>query len=403
MKITTKIQLSTMMFFNFFVWGIWFVTMGTFLTKGDIAATGSETGLAYGTQCLGAIIAPFIVGMIADKFFAAQKILGVLHLLGAGLLYLLSTKTEFDSFYSLLLVYMILFMPTLALVNSISLNQMTNAEKEFSNIRVWGTIGWIASGLTIGWMAWEASPKSLNITFLVASAVSVGLGIFCFFLPNTPPPKAGKSVTISETLGLDAFKVLADKNYLVFFIASILICIPLAFYYGQANQFLNEVGLTSAAGKMTIGQMSETLFLLLMPLFFVRFGVKQMLLIGMIAWVIRYALFAYGNVDDNLYMLYLGIALHGICYDFFFVTGQIYTDQKAGENVRSSAQGLITLATYGVGMYIGFYVAGMYVDQNVIEGGAHNWNQIWIFPCLFAAGISLMFWVFFKEKVKVQH
>lgn len=403
MKITTRIQLSTMMFFNFFVWGIWFVTMGTFLTKGDIGASGSQTGLAYGTQCLGAIVAPFIVGMIADKFFAAQKILGVLHLLGAGLLYLLSTKTEFDSFYSLLLVYMILFMPTLALVNSISLNQMTNAEKEFSNIRVWGTIGWIVSGLTIGWMAWEASPKSLNITFLVASAVSVGLGVFCFFLPNTPPPKAGKSVSISETLGLDAFKVLADKNYLVFFIASILICIPLAFYYGQANQFLNEVGLTSAAGKMTIGQMSETLFLLLMPLFFIRFGVKQMLLIGMIAWVLRYALFAYGNVDDNLWMLYVGIALHGICYDFFFVTGQIYTDQKAGENVRSSAQGLITLATYGVGMYIGFYVAGMYVDQNVIEGGAHNWNKIWIFPCLFAAGISLMFWVFFKEKVKVQN
>lgn len=403
MKITTRIQLSTMMFFNFFVWGIWFVTMGTFLTNGDIGASGSQTGLAYGTQCLGAIVAPFIVGMIADKFFAAQKILGVLHLLGAGLLYLLSTKTEFDSFYSLLLVYMILFMPTLALVNSISLNQMTNAEKEFSNIRVWGTIGWIVSGLTIGWMAWEASPKSLNITFLVASAVSVGLGVFCFFLPNTPPPKAGKSVSISETLGLDAFKVLADKNYLVFFIASILICIPLAFYYGQANQFLNEVGLTSAAGKMTIGQMSETLFLLLMPLFFIRFGVKQMLLIGMIAWVLRYALFAYGNVDDNLWMLYVGIALHGICYDFFFVTGQIYTDQKAGENVRSSAQGLITLATYGVGMYIGFYVAGMYVDQNVIEGGAHNWNKIWIFPCLFAAGISLMFWVFFKEKVKVQN
>jgi nucleoside transporter len=209
-------------------------------------------------------------------------------------------------------------------------------------------------------------------------------------LPNTPPPKAGKSVSISETLGLDAFKVLADKNYLVFFIASILICIPLAFYYGQANQFLNEVGLTSAAGKMTIGQMSETLFLLLMPLFFVRFGVKQMLLIGMIAWVLRYALFAYGNVDDHLWMLYVGIALHGICYDFFFVTGQIYTDQKAGDNVRSSAQGLITLATYGLGMYIGFYVAGMYVDQNVLEGGAHNWNKIWIFPCLFAAGISMI-------------
>ncbi len=401
MRINTRIQLSVMMFFNFFIWGIWFVTMGTFLTKGAIAATGAQTGMAYGTQCLGAIIAPFIVGMIADKFFAAQKILGILHLIGAGLLYVISNSTNFDSFYSLLLIYMILFMPTLALVNSISLNQIQDAEKEFSKIRVWGTIGWIASGLIIGWMAWEASPKTLNITFLVASGVSVGFGIYCFFLPNTPPPKAGKSVSFSETIGLDALKVLADKNYLIFFIASILICIPLAFYYGQANQFLNEVGVQSAAAKMTLGQMSETLFLFLMPVFFVRFGIKQMLLIGMLAWVLRYLLFAYGNVDNNLWMLYAGIILHGICYDFFFVTGQIYTDQKAGKAVRSSAQGLITLATYGLGMYIGFYVAGMIVDQNAINTG-HNWNKIWIFPCLFAAGISLMFFVFFKEKAKVK-
>jgi nucleoside transporter len=401
MKFNTKIQLSVMMFFNFFIWGIWFVTMGTFLTKGAIGASGSQTGMAYGTQCLGAIIAPFIVGMIADKYFAAQKILGILHLSGAGLLYVLSSSSNFDSFYTLLLIYMILFMPTLALVNSISLNQMTNAEKEFSSIRVWGTIGWIASGLIIGWMAWEASPATLNITFLIAAAVSLGFGIYCFFLPNTPPPKAGKSVSFSETIGLDALKVLSDKNYLVFFLASILICIPLAFYYGQANQFLNEVGVQSAAAKMTMGQMSETLFLFLMPLFFVRFGIKQMLLIGMIAWVLRYLLFAYGNVDDNLWMLYAGIILHGICYDFFFVTGQIYTDQKAGKEVRSSAQGLITLATYGLGMYIGFYVAGMIVDQNAIEGN-HNWYNIWVFPCLFATGISLLFFVFFKEKAKAK-
>ena len=401
MRINTRIQLSVMMFFNFFIWGIWFVTMGIFLTKGAIAATGAQTGMAYGTQCLGAIIAPFIVGMIADKFFAAQKILGILHLIGACLLYVISNSTNFDSFYSLLLIYMILFMPTLALVNSISLNQIQDAEKEFSKIRVWGTIGWIAAGLIIGWMAWEASPKTLNITFLVASIVSVGFGIYCFFLPNTPPPKAGKSVSFSETIGLDALKVLADKNYLIFFIASILICIPLAFYYGQANQFLNEIGVQSAAAKMTLGQMSETLFLFLMPIFFVRFGIKQMLLIGMLAWVLRYLLFAYGNVDDNLWMLYAGIILHGICYDFFFVTGQIYTDQKAGKEVRSSAQGLITLATYGLGMYIGFYIAGMIVDQNVINTG-HNWNKIWIFPCLFAAGISLLFFVFFKEKAKVK-
>jgi nucleoside transporter len=219
-------------------------------------------------------------------------------------------------------------------------------------------------------------------------------------LPNTPPPKAGKKVSVAETLGLDALKVLADKNYLIFFIASILICIPLAFYYGQANQFLNEAGLQSAAAKMTFGQMSETLFLILMPFFFMRFGVKQMLLIGMLAWVLRYLLFAYGNVDDNAWMLYAGIILHGICYDFFFVTGQIYTDQKAGEQVRSSAQGLITLATYGLGMYIGFYVAGMIVDQHAVDAG-HDWHSIWIFPCLFAAGISLFFFLFFKEKAKV--
>lgn len=402
MKKNTKIQLSVMMFFNFFVWGIWFVTMGTFLTKGDIAATGSQTGLAYGTQCLGAIIAPFIVGMIADKFFAAQKILGLLHLTGSVLLYFIYNSTNFENFYSLLLPYMILFMPTLALVNSISLNQISNAEKEFANIRVWGTIGWIVAGLIIGWMAWEGSPKTLNVTFLVASIVSVFFGIYCFFLPNTPPPNAGRKVSFSETIGLDALKILADKNYLIFFIASILICIPLAFYYGQANQFLNEAGMVSAAAKMTIGQMSETLFLFLMPLFFVRFGIKQMLLIGMIAWVLRYLLFAYGNVDDNLWMLYGGIILHGICYDFFFVTGQIYTDQKAGEKVRSSAQGLITLATYGLGMYIGFYVSGLIVDQNAIDGGLHDWNKIWIFPCLFAVGISLLFFVFFKEKAKVK-
>ena len=401
MKNTTKIQLSVMMFLNFFVWGIWFVTMGTFLTKGVIAATGSQTGLAYGTQCLGAIIAPFIVGMIADKFFAAQKILGVLHFLGAILLFLIYSSTDFENFYSLLLPYMILFMPTLALINSIALNQIKDAEKEFAYIRVWGTIGWIIAGLIIGWMAWESTPEKLNITFLIASAVSGIYGVYCFFLPDTPPTKAGKKVSFYEAIGLDALKVLGDKNYLMFFIASILICIPLAFYYGQANQFLNEINMSGAAAKMTIGQMSETLFLFLMPLFFLRFGVKQMLLIGMLAWAVRYLLFVYGNVDNNLWMLYVAIALHGVCYDFFFVTGQIYTDKKSGKEIRSSAQGLITLATYGVGMYIGFYVAGEIVDNNAIDGGLHNWDKIWIFPCLFALGIALLFYVFFKEKVKV--
>lgn len=500
MQMNTRVQLSVMMFLNFFIWGIWFVTMGTYLSKGGINASGAEIGQAYGTQCLGAIIAPFIIGMIADRFFAAQKILGVLHLAGAALLYFITTQKEFGSFYTLLLIYMIIYMPTLALVNAIALKQVTNAEKQFSGLRMWGTIGWIVAGLIIGWMAWEANPETLSITYKVAAVVSAVFGIYSFFLPNTPPPKAGKDVKVSEVLGLDALNILKDRNYLIFFIASILICIPLAFYYGQANQFLNEAGMKGAAGKQTMGQMSETLFLFIMPLFFARFGTKQMLLIGMIAWVLRYVLFAYGNVDSGLWMLYAGIILHGICYDFFFVTGQIYTDQKAGPRVRSSAQGLITLATYGLGMYIGFYLAGSYVDKNEFNDGAkfakieakdilikageaeikntatldsivsktktgdkinvtylrnnnpttvdliikefsnnygkevtgsslqkigietdtaenkklttgvyvkstvssHKWNSIWIFPCLFAAGVALLFLAFFKnDKNKV--
>ncbi len=400
MNLTIRLKLSSMMFLNFFVWGIWFVTMGTFLMKGNIAATGEQTGLAYGTQCLGAIIAPFIIGLIADKFFSAQKILGLLHLAGAGVLYFIAGQTGFASFYSLLIIYMVIYMPTLALVNAITLKQVTNAEKEFSGIRMWGTIGWIVAGLIIGGMAWEKNPDTLSITFKVAAAVSALLGIGSFFLPGTPPPKAGQKVTVSEVLGLDAIKILKDKNYLVFFIASILICIPLAFYYGQANLFLNEAGMVGAAGKMTMGQIAETVFLFLMPFFFARFGIKQMLLIGMIAWILRYLLFAYGDVGGNVWMLYTGIILHGICYDFFFVTGQIYTDQKAGPQIRSSAQGLITLATYGVGMYIGFYMAGLIVDKYVLADGGHDWKAIWLIPCLFATGVSLLFLLIFKNGKK---
>lgn len=400
MKSTIRLKLSSMMFLNFFVWGIWFVTMGTFLIKGNIAATGEQTGAAYGTQCLGAIIAPFIIGLIADKFFAAQKILGILHLAGAGILYFISSQTSFASFYSLLLIYMVIYMPTLALVNSITLKQVTNAEKEFSGIRMWGTIGWIVAGLIIGAMAWEKDPGTLSITFKVAALVSALLGMGSFFLPDTPPPKAGQKVTVSEVLGLDAIKILKDKNYLVFFIASILICIPLAFYYGQANLFLNEAGMVGAAGKMTLGQVAETVFLFLMPFFFVRFGIKQMLLIGMVAWVLRYLLFAYGDTEGGLWMLYTGIIFHGICYDFFFVTGQIYTDQKAGPHIRSSAQGLITLATYGLGMYIGFYMAGVIVDKYLLADGTHNWQAIWLIPCIFAGGIALLFTLFFKNDKK---
>ena len=398
MKLTTRVQLSAMMFMEFFIWGGWFVTMGTYLSK-SIGATDVQNGLAYGTQSLGAIIAPFVIGLIADKFFSAQKILGVLHLAGAGLMYFISTKEDFASFYPLLLIYMICFMPTLALVNSVTLKQIKNAEKEFSFIRVWGTVGWIVAGLLIGWMAWEQSGQLVN-TFKVTAAVSLVLGLFSFTLPDTPPGKAGSKTTIRDILGLDALSLLKQKNFLIFFIASMLICIPLAFYYQETNKFLNELKVSGAAAKMSIGQMSETLFMVLMPFFFARFNIKKMLLFGMIAWVLRYLMFGFGDADTGIWLLYIGIALHGISYDFFFVTGQIYTDQLAGEKNRSSAQGMITLATYGVGMLIGFWFAGS-VSEYYKTADGHDWKSIWMIPAGIAAAITILFLLFFKDDKKV--
>jgi len=397
MKPTIRIQLSTMMFLNFFIWGIWFVTMGTYLGS-KLRADGVQIGLAYGTQSLGAIIAPFIIGLIADRYFAAQKILGILHLAGASLMYYLSTVKDFTSFYPVLLVYMIIYMPTLALVNAISFKQMSNPEKEFSFIRVWGTIGWIIAGLLIGWLALEKK-GSLQNTFMIAAIVSGALGLFSFALPNTPPPKAGTKASFGEIVGLDALGLLKDKNFLIFFLASMLICIPLAFYYQETNIFLNEVGVQNAAGKMTMGQMSETIFLFLMPLFFLRLGVKKMLLIGMLAWVIRYLCFGFGDAGSGVMLLYAGIILHGICYDFFFVTGQIYTDQRAGDKIRSSAQGMITLATYGVGMLIGFWFAGFIAEYYKTADG-HAWKNIWMVPAAIAGVILVLFFLLFKDPGK---
>lgn len=397
MKNSIRFQLSLMMFMNFFIWGIWFVTMGTYLGTA-LKAEGVQIGAAYGTQALGAIIAPFIIGLIADRYFSAQKILGVLHLTGACLMFYLSTLNEFSSFYPVLLAYMIIYMPTLALVNAISFKQMSNPEKEFSFIRLWGTVGWIVAGLLIGWFAFEKK-GTLQNTFMIAAVVSAALGLFSFSLPNTPPPKAGTKASFGEMIGLDAIGLLKNKNFLIFFIASTLICIPLAFYYQQTNIFLNEIGVTKAAGKMTMGQMSEAIFLFLMPFFFIRLGVKKMLLIGMLAWVIRYLCFGFGDAGNGIWLLYTGIILHGICYDFFFVSGQIYTDQKAGEKIRSSAQGMITLATYGLGMLIGFWIAGLIADHYKTADG-HDWKKIWMIPAGIAAVILLFFAAFFKDSKK---
>ena len=336
-----------MMFLEFFVWGAWFVTMGTFLAS-SLSASGSQISLAYLTQSLGAIAAPFIIGLIADQFFSAQKVLGILHLAGAALLFWASTMATFSAFFPIILAYMILYMPTLALVNSVSFRQMTNPEKQFPAVRVLGTIGWIVAGVTIGWLAWEQDGQ-LALTFRMAAVASLILGVFSFMLPATPPTRRGEKATVRDILGLDAIGLLKNRSYLVFFLSSIAICIPLAFYYNFTNLFLNEEGVRSAAAVQSLGQVSEVLFLLLMPFLLVRLGVKITLAVGMAAWALRYVFFAYGDAGSLYWMLLLGIVLHGICYDFFFVAGQIYTDKFAGERFRSAAQGLITLATYGVG------------------------------------------------------
>lgn len=395
MSNSTRLQLSLMMFLEFFIWGAWFVTLGTYLGR-TFNASGAQIGLAYQTQSIGAIIAPFIIGLIADRFFAAQRILGVLHLAGAAALWWAAQQADFGGFYGFILTYMVLFMPTLALVNSVSFRQMADPSKEFPGVRVLGTIGWIVAGLLIGWLAWETENK-LGNTFKMAAVASALLGIFSFFLPDTPPPKGrDTSVKIADLLGLDALRLLRDPSFLVFFLGSVLVCVPLAFYYNFTNAFLNEVGVSGAAGKMSMGQMSEVLFMLVLPWLLARYGVKRMLLVGMAAWALRYVLFAFGNTGEGYWMLLAGIILHGICYDFFFVTGQIYTDQQAGERFKSAAQGFITLATYGVGMFIGSYVSGWVVDLYAREGG-HDWQQIWLVPAAIAGAVLLGFALLFRQ------
>ena len=402
MNTKTKFQLSLMMFLQFFIWGGWFVTLGTFLGN-DLNATGAETGMAFSTQSWGAIIAPFFIGLIADRYFNAEKILGVLHLIGAVIMYYMAQAESFNAFYPLVFAYMVAYMPTLALVNSVSFFQMKDPAKEFSLIRVFGTIGWIVAGLVISYVFhWDSkesiSQGALSNTFTMVAIASLILGLISFTLPKTPPSQSDGAISISDILGLDALKLLKDRNFLMFFITSILICIPLAFYYQQANPFLVELGMENPTGKMTLGQISEVLFMLLLPFFFKKFGFKKTLLVGMLAWAVRYALFAYGNAGELTFMLIMGIALHGICYDFFFVSGQIYTDFKAGEKVKSAAQGLITLATYGVGMLVGFWVAGKISDKYTLTDGTHDWEVIWMLPAAFALGVMVLFILIFKNE-----
>ena len=384
-----------MMFLQFFIWGAWYVTMGTYLDK-VLHASGKQIGAAYSAMAIATIISPFFVGMIADKFFSAQKLLGVLHLAGSALLFYLTKTNNADTFYWILVLYSLLYAPTLALANSVAFRQMNDPAKEFPSIRFLGTIGWIATGFMID-KVFKISTDQLATTFIIASVASGVAGLLSFTLPNTPPKAKGTKTTFAQVLGADALVLFKNKSFTVFVIASILICIPLSFYYSFTNLFLTEAGMKSVTSNMTLGQFSEAFFILLIPFFFRKLGVKWMIAIGMLAWTVRFLFFSYGDAGPGLWMLFAGIILHGVCFDFFFVTGQIYTDSKAGQKIQSSAQGLITMATYGVGMFIGTLLSG-YVKDYYTADQISNWKSIWMVPAGIAAVVLVFFILLFKEK-----
>ena len=393
----TYLRLSLMMFLQFFVWGAWFVTLGTHL--GDIGFTGSQVGYAFLMNNIAAIISPFFVGMIADRYFASQKVMGVLHLLGALIMYFSADITAAGLLIFSLLLYNLTYMPTLALVNAVSFNQMRSPDAEFPKVRVWGTLGWIAAGLVISFILSDFYPdvEKTAVPMKMAAIASIIMGLYSFTLPNTPPQNVGKDVTVGEVLGIKALGLLKERPFFIFVLCSLLISIPLAFYYNFTNPFLNDLGMQRVAAKMSLGQASEVIFMILMPLLLARLGVKKMLLIGMLAWVVRYAFFSNGNLGPMAWMLYGGILLHGICYDFFFVTGQIYVDQKAPREIRASAQGFIALITYGVGIGLGSILSGNIVEAFTVNG-VKDWRTIWWIPCVLAAVISLLFALTFKDK-----
>lgn len=400
MSLSIRVRLSIMMFLNYVIWGAWYVTLSTYLTT-TLHFTGTQAGAVFGTTALAAMISPFFVGLIADRFFATEKVLAGLHFLGAILLWRVAGADTFGSVYGLLLAYCLCYFPTIALTNSLTLQHVADAGRDFPLIRVFGTLGWIAIGIAVGFMAIEKTATP----FLLAAGASVVMGLFSLLLPHTPPGAKGEKFSVRRVLGLDALVMLKEWSFFIFAIASVLACIPLTFYFSFTNAYLNDVHVVNAAGKMTLGQVSEVGMMLVMPFILRRMSVKGILLLGLAAWTIRYALLAYGDAGPGVWMFYVAILLHGVCYDFFFMTGQLYTDQQASVHLRSAAQGLITFMTYGIGMYAGSLISGNALDFFTTGTGAtavRDWKHFWLSSSAGALVILLIVAIMFRSKAKIE-
>lgn len=400
MPSSIKLRLGVMMFVNYIVWGAWYVTISTYLTA-TLHFTGTQAGAVFGTASIASMISPFFVGLVADRLFATEKIMAVLYGLCAVLMYLVTKATTFPQVYGIMLAFCLCYFPTVALTNSIGFQLVKDPGKEFPMIRLMGTFGWIFIGLFIGYMKWETTTGQFYTT-MVAAIVMVVISLT--MLPNMPPKGKGTAFSARTALGFDALEMMKDKAYLFFAIASVLACIPLTFYYSFTNTYLNDVHVQNAAGIMTIAQGSEVVMMLLMPFIFRYLSVRHIVIIGLVCWVVRYALFALGNAGSGMWMFYIAILLHGAAYDFFFMTGQLYTDQVAPAHLRNTAQGLITFLTYGVGMLLGSLLSGGALDYFTHTAGGtvvHDWRSFWMFSAAMSAVILLMIVLAFRTNVKI--
>ena len=392
------VRLWIMVFLHYFVWGSWYVTMGTYLTQ-TLKFEGGQVGLAYGSTAIGAIVSPFFAGIVADRFFATQKLLGTLHLIGAGLLYLVAMQETFNALYPLLILYTVSYMAGHGLTNTLTLHHAVNAGKEFPIVMMAGSVGWIAAGLVNSGLNLE---DNVGMFQLACGAAAV-TGLYSFTLPNTPPKGAGQKVSVRTMLGFDALKMMREPSFATFMVCSFLICIPLSFYFAWMNVFLNELGIANAAAKMTIGQVSDVVFLLLLPVLLPVFRAKGILLVGMAAWALRFALFAwFDTARDAHWMMYLGIAVHGMCYDFIFVMGRMYVDKRASAEIRGASQGLHAFVTLGIGMFVGSWLSGVVGEHFASQGAdgavTHNWQMIWAIPAVLSVVLTILFVVLFKDR-----